>query len=246
MDNIELIRPDWRVSTRVNACVTTRVGGYSSAPYDSLNVGNHVDDDPESVQHNRKRLSRILGLPSEPKWLNQVHGKTVLNAAQIQFGDQADASFSHESGVVCVVMTADCLPVFFSNVEGREVAVAHAGWRGLCSGVLEATIDAMQAPPSRIVAWLGPAIGPECFEVGDDVRSAFQQTDSAATQAFRSSSNGKWLADIYTLARLRLERVGIKKLFGGGLCTFQDGRRFYSYRRDGPQSGRMASLIWME
>jgi YfiH family protein len=246
MENIELIRPDWRVSDRVKACVTTRISGYSQAPYDSLNVGDHVGDDPKSVQRNRERLSLMLGLPSEPKWLNQVHGKTVLNAAQIQPGDQADASFSREPGVVCVVMTADCLPVFFSDAKGREVAVAHAGWRGLCDGVLEATIDAMQTPPSRIITWLGPAIGPEYFEVGDDVQSAFQQADSATTQAFRPLSNGKWLADMYMLARLRLERAGVKEVFGGGLCTFQGEKRFYSYRRDGAQSGRMASLIWME
>jgi len=245
MEDTTLIRPDWPASASVTACVTTRRGGYSTAPYDSLNLGDHVGDDPESVQRNREHLANVLALPSAPKWLNQVHGTTVLNAAQIEPGAKADASFSREAGVVCAIMTADCLPVFFSDDEGREVAVAHAGWRGLAAGVLEATVDAMQTPPARIMAWLGPAIGPEHFEVGDEVRAAFNREDPAATQAFKSSPNGRWLADIYTLARLRLEQAGVKNISGGNLCTFSDASNFYSYRRDGHQSGRMVSLIWV-
>lgn len=245
MENIFLIRPNWPAPSSVVACVTTRRGGYSAAPYDSLNLGDHVGDDPESVQRNRKRLSKILDLPNEPQWLNQVHGTTVLNAAQIQPGAKADACHSREPGVVCAMMTADCLPVFFSDDEGREVAVAHAGWRGLAAGVLEATVDAMQTPPARIMAWLGPAIGPERFEVGDEVRTAFSKEDPTATQAFKPSPNGRWLANIYMLARLRLERAGVKSILGGNLCTFSDDGNFYSYRRDGHQSGRMASLIWI-
>ncbi len=246
MENISLIRPDWPAPPSVAACVTTRRGGYSATPYDSLNLGDHVGDDPESVQRNRKHLSKILGLPNEPKWLNQVHGATVLNAARIQPGAKADACYSRKPGVVCAIMTADCLPVFFSDDEGREVAVAHAGWRGLAAGVLEATVDAMQAPPAQIIAWLGPAIGPERFEVGDEVLAAFQKADLAAIQAFKPSPNGRWLANIYTLARQRLEQAGVKTISGGTACTFLDEEKFYSYRRDGQASGRMASLIWIQ
>ena len=245
MEDIDLIQPDWPAPTSVAACVTTRRGGYSSSPYDSLNLGDHVGDDQECVQRNRERLSKIMGLPSEPKWLNQVHGIKVLNAAQIQPGAEADASYSREPGMVCAIMTADCLPVFFSDDKGREVAVAHAGWRGLVSGVLEATVDAMSTSPAQIMAWLGPAIGPEQFEVGDEVRAAFNKENPAATQAFKPSPKGRWLADIYALARLRLELAGVKNISGGNLCTFSDDRKFYSYRRDGQQSGRMASLIWV-
>jgi len=246
MEDIDLIQPDWPAPTSVAACVTTRRGGYSSSPYDSLNLGDHVGDDQECVQRNRERLSKIMGLPSEPKWLNQVHGIKVLNAAQIQPGAEADASYSREPGMVCAIMTADCLPVFFSDDKGREVAVAHAGWRGLVAGVLEATIDAMRTPPGRIITWLGPAIGPERFEVGDEVRAAFQKKDPAATQAFESSPNGRWRANIYTLARQRLEQAGVKAISGGKACTFLDEEEFYSHRRDGLQSGRMASLIWIK
>ena len=245
MEDIGLIRPDWSAPASVTACVTTRRGGYSSDPYASLNLGNHVGDDPECVQRNREHLVKVLELPSAPKWLNQVHGTTVLDAAQIEPGADADASFSREPGVVCAIMTADCLPVFFSDNQGREVAVAHAGWRGLAAGVLEATVDAMSTSPTQIMAWLGPAIGPEQFEVGDEVRAVFSKENPAATQAFKSSPNGRWLADIYTLARLRLEQAGVKSISGGGLCTFSDTRNFYSYRRGGHQSGRMVSLIWV-
>ncbi len=213
-------------------------------PYASLNLGDHVGDDPACVRRNRQQLSKTLGLPSEPKWLNQVHGIKVLNAAQIQSGMEADASFSHEPGIVCVVMTADCLPVFFSDDKGREVAVAHAGWRGLAAGVLEATVNAMNASPTQIIAWFGPAIGPEQFEVGDEVRTAFTKENSATIQAFKPSPDGRWLANIYTLARLRLQQAGVKSISGGGFCTFSNARDFYSYRRDGQQSGRMASVIW--
>lgn len=244
MEDIDLIRPDWPAPASVTACVTTRRGGYSSTPYDSLNLGDHVGDDPESVQRNREHLAKVLELPSTPKWLNQVHGTKVLNAAQIQPRAEADASYSREPGVVCTIMTADCLPVFFSDDKGREVAVAHAGWRGLVAGVLEATVDAMEAPPARIMAWLGPAIGPEQFEVGDEVRAAFSNENPAAMQAFKPSPKGRWLADIYVLARLRLEQSGVKSISGGNLCTFSDDSNFYSYRRDSCQSGRMVSLIW--
>ena len=203
MEDITLIRPEWLAPSSVSACVTTRRGGYSSSPYDSLNLGDHVGDDPECVRRNRARLSKRLDLPSEPRWVNQVHGTKVLNAVHIQSAAEADASYCREPGVVCAVMTADCLPVFFSDDEGREVAIAHAGWRGLAAGVLEATVNAMSTSPTQIMAWLGPAIGPGQFEVGDEVRTAFTQVDSAATQAFRRSPQGRWLADIYALARIK-------------------------------------------
>lgn len=245
MEDIILIRPDWPAPGTVSACVTTRSGGHSPAPYNSLNLGEHVGDRPLCVQRNRKRLAEFLDLPGEPKWLQQVHGTSVVDAALSRPGVTADASFSREPGAVCAVMTADCLPVFFCSDDGDEIALAHGGWRGLAAGVLESTVNAMRTPPARILAWLGPAIGPGHFEVGEEVRAAFEEKNPTATQAFRPSAGDRWLADIYALARQQLKKTGVKNISGGNECTFQDHERFYSYRRDGHRSGRMASLIWM-
>lgn len=239
----ELLVPDWPAPATVRALQTTRLGGCSAVPWDSLNLGDHVGDDPACVRTNRARLRS--GLPNEPTWLKQVHGTGVVDAA-LRGSDaiEADAAYTRLQGVVCVVMTADCLPVLFCNRAGTVVAAAHAGWRGLQAGVLEATIAAMAEAPGELLAWLGPAIGPACFEVGNEVREAFIGCDSEAAEAFVSSSPGKWLADIYWLAKRRLNAVGLTSIHGGGLCTVSDREQYFSYRRDGV-TGRMATLIWL-
>ncbi|POA97708.1 peptidoglycan editing factor PgeF [Chromobacterium sinusclupearum] len=238
------IEADWPVPPKVRTLVTTRAGGVSQGPYASLNLGAHVGDAPEAVTANRALLRDEL--PAEPAWLNQVHGVAVADAASAgAIPPDADASFARAPGAVCVVMTADCLPVLLCEEQGQAVAAAHAGWRGLCDGVIEATVAAMGLPPTRLMAWLGPAIGPDAFEVGAEVRQAFVEKDAAAAAAFVEIDHGKYLADIYALARLRLEKLGVSRIHGGDFCTVIDRERFFSYRRD-RITGRMASLIWLE
>lgn len=239
------IAPDWPSPPRVRAYTTTRLGGVSPAPYASLNLGDHVGDAPQAVAANRAHIVRQLGLPGMPLWLNQVHGITVVDAAHAAPGCAADASFTCEPGVVCAVLTADCLPLLLCDKVGSAVAAVHAGWRGLAAGVIEATLTAMQVPSEDIMVWLGPAIGPRAFEVGSEVREAFTSHDPAAVEAFHPSPAGRWLADIYQLARLRLARQGVMAVYGGERCTYTEAQYFYSYRREGV-TGRMASLIWME
>ncbi|WP_153161436.1 peptidoglycan editing factor PgeF [Zoogloea sp. 1C4] len=237
------IVPDWPAPAGVRALSTTRAGGVSVAPYDSLNLGTHVGDDPANVAANRAQVRRIV--PSEPAWLNQVHGTAVVDAAAVDGVPDADASVSRTPGAVCVVMTADCLPVLLCDRAGSVVGAAHAGWRGLHGGVIEATVAAMQVAPADVIAWLGPAIGPTAFEVGDEVRAAFVATDAIADAAFKPAGQpGKWLADIYLLARQRLAALGVTAVYGGDCCTVSESRRFFSYRRDGV-TGRMASLVWL-
>lgn len=242
---LPLIAPDWPAPPRVRACVTTRHGGVSQAPYDSLNLGDHVGDRPEHVAANRLRLAALL--PSEPAWLSQVHGIRVVDAATATPGSapQADASVSRTPGVVCTVMTADCLPVLLAARDGSVVGAAHAGWRGLAGGVIEATLAAMAVPPAEVVAWLGPAIGPDAFEVGPEVRATFVAHDAAADAAFADIGDGKYLTDIYLLARQRLAAAGVSWVGGGDRCTVIERDDFFSYRRD-QTTGRMASLIWLE
>jgi YfiH family protein len=240
---IQCIRPDWPQPPAVRACSTTRAGGVSRGPWSGLNLGDHVDDDPAAVAENRARLAAHLGLPREPQWLEQVHGTRVRMPGAA--GTCADACVEDRPGRVCVVLTADCLPVLLCNVAGTRVAAAHAGWRGLLAGVLEQTVAAFDDRPGRVMAWLGPAIGPDAFEVGDEVRAAFVAEDAAAQARFRAHGAGHWLADLYGLARDRLARVGVSRVSGGGLCTFSTAERFFSYRRDGI-TGRMASLIWLQ
>lgn len=241
LESLGLI-PEWPAPPRVRALQTLRSGGVSPAPYDSLNLGDHVGDLPENVTANRARVRSRL--PAEPRWLQQVHGVTVVDGAGLVHTEAADGVYSRQAGVVCGVMTADCLPVLFCDTAGSVVAAAHAGWRGLAAGVLENTVAAMGVPAANLMAWLGPAIGPQAFEVGDEVRAAFVAADSAAAGAFVSGHPGKWLADIYALARLRLHACGVGQIFGGGFCTVTDRERFFSYRRDGV-TGRMATLIWL-
>lgn len=239
------IIPDWPAPPKVRALITTRSGGVSAAPYGSMNLGDHVGDDAQHVAQNRALLRAHL--PAEPKWLNQVHGIAVADACAT--GAEADASVASQASEVCVVLTADCLPILLCDQSGTVVGAAHAGWRGLLSGVIEATVAAMQVPPSSLLAYLGPAIGPQAFEVGEEVREAFVAADSDAVSAFtpgdRQGETQKWMADIYWLARLRLERLGVAGVYGGGMCAYTDAERFFSYRRD-RVTGRMASLIWLE
>jgi YfiH family protein len=239
----QFIVPDWPAPANVRALQTTRTGGVSPAPWASFNLGDHVGDDPARVAANRAELRRHL--PAEPVWLTQVHGIAAVDAENCPKSTSADASFACSPNTVCAIMTADCLPVLFCDRAGTVVAAAHAGWRGLVAGVLEATVAAMKVPPGEILAWLGPAIGPQAFEVGDEVRTAFVAHDPAAARAFIPHGAGKWLADIYTLAKQRLANAGVTAVYGGGRCTVSEAEAFFSYRRDGV-TGRMASLVWLE
>ena len=234
--------PDWPAPAGIRACVTTRAGGVSVAPFDSLNLGDHVDDDPLAVAANRQRLTHIFDV--QPAWLSQVHGVVVAPASPGRVVE-ADASWTSTPGIACTVMTADCLPALFCNRAGTRVAAAHAGWRGLAAGVLEATAKSLNVEPQEILVWLGPAIGPTAFEVGGEVREVFVQDLPQSAAAFVPSINpGRFMADIYELARLRLARYGITAVYGGGYCTVTDPR-FFSYRRS-PRTGRFASLVWIE
>jgi YfiH family protein len=223
---------------------TVRAGGYSTGVYESFNLGDHVGDDPEAVQRNRARLRESLKIP-EPSWLKQVHGIDVVEAEFGVAGAVADGSYTEMVGTVCAVLTADCLPVFLCDRQGTKVALVHAGWRGLANGVIEAGVLALRLPADELLAWLGPGIGPEAYEVGDDVRHAFVEHDPDAATAFQAREHGKWLADMYALARQRLQGMGVGAVYGGDHCTFRERDRFFSYRRDGV-TGRMASLIWLE
>lgn len=234
--------PDWPAPVNVKTLQTTRKGGASKPPYDHFNLGTHVGDNSLTVARNRMQLAPLL--PSEPVWLNQVHGITVADAGNASCLPEADASISTHRGAVCAVMTADCLPILLCDEKGTVVGAAHAGWRGLCDGVIEATVAAMKVPPSTLMANLGPAIGPSVFEVGAEVRAAFIAKQPQAELAFTPGEAGKWLADIFMLARLRLQAQGINKIYGGGVCTYSDAENYFSYRRDGV-TGRMASLIWL-
>lgn len=236
-----IIIPDWPAPAHVKSLMTTRIGGVSQPPYASLNLGNHVQDDAAAVAANRAQLR--LMLPAEPVWLNQVHGTRVVQADSVSSMPDADASYTRQLGMVCTVLTADCLPVLFCARDGSVIAAAHAGWRGLAAGVLEATLAAMQVQPSEVMAWMGAAIGPGAFEVGAEVREIFIAPHPQSVAAFKTQQQ-KWLADIYALARIRLNACGVTAVYGGGSCTYTDAARFYSYRRDG-KTGRMASLIWL-
>jgi YfiH family protein len=245
MPNLNFIIPNWPLPTNVKALQTTRIGGVSHAPYASLNLGAHVNDDEIAVSKNRLLLAPYL--PSEPVWVNQVHGVEVIDAAQSTCLQNADASFTTKPNIVCVTMTADCLPVLLCDKAGTVVAAVHAGWRGLCDGAIEAAVNKLPVDINDILVWLGPAIGPGAFEVGDDVRQQFIQHESLAEQAFKPYGD-KWLCNMYLIAKQRLNKLGITQIYGGGInedfCTYTDETRFFSFRRDNV-TGRMASLIWL-
>jgi polyphenol oxidase len=268
---VEWVEPHWPAPGRVRALSTLRSGGVSLAPYASLNLGGHVGDEPVAVAENRRRLAEAAGLPSEPVWLAQVHGIAVADldatlgvgqaaaGAALRAGGAAtagttcaapaaftaDAAFTRQPGRICAILTADCLPVLLTDDSGGVVGAAHAGWRGLAAGVLEAMVRAMGEPPGRLMAWLGPAIGPEHFEVGAEVREALLQADPGAEGAFVLNARGRFMADLAALARRRLQALGVGRIDGGGQCTHADAGRYFSYRRDGI-TGRQATLIWLE
>lgn len=242
---IRTLTPDWPAPVQVKALITTRQGGVSRSPYESLNLAQHVGDDPAAVARNRARLRETCGLPQEPFWLRQVHGCRVADGARDMPGCEADAVFSRKPGRVCGVMTADCLPLLITDRAAQVVCAVHAGWRGLAAGVVETAISRLSLSPQELLVWLGPAIGPDAFEVGDEVREAFLLESPEDAQGFRPNGSGRWLADIYQLARLRLQRLGVAYVGGGGYCTWTQSSLFYSYRREGV-TGRMAALIWLE
>ena len=239
---IKPIIPDWPAPEHVRAYSTTRKDGVSQGAWASLNLATHVKDDPVHVAENRRRLSEALAIPNEPYWLEQVHGTEVVRP-ELMTTHCADAAFTQQSDTPCVVMTADCLPVLFCDEQGTAVAATHAGWRGLAAGVLEQTLKCFD-DPSKVMAWMGPAIGPKHFEVGDEVREVFVQQHSQTESAFVESRPGHWMTDIFQLAQQRLSAAGVPKIYGGGVCTYADAYHFYSFRRESI-TGRMASLIWL-
>ena len=246
MMEIETLRPQWPAQPRVQALCSTRLGGVSTGSWSSLNLGIRCGDEAGAVSENRRHLVDALQLPAEPCWLQQVHGITVISLPAVGIEPQADASFTTQPGVVCAVLTADCLPVLLCDDSATVVAAAHAGWRGLAAGVLESTVKALPVAASELMAWLGPAIGPEAFEVGDQVRDAFIAADAAAQGAFVPSHRpGHWYADLFALARQRLRHIGVSRCFGDDLSTHADARRFFSHRRD-RVTGRQAAMIWLK
>jgi YfiH family protein len=242
---LDFVEASWPAPSNIRAVVSTRTGGFSTAPYESLNLGDHVGDDAGLVWRNRAKLREALGLGVEPFWLTQVHGTKVIDAGSDETQAAADGSYAEIPGPVCAILTADCLPVFLCDRWGTKVALLHAGWRGLVSGVIEAGVLALRTAGADLLAWLGPAIGPDAYRVGDDVRDAFAARDPGAGAAFRPDGAGKWRADLYMLARARLAAAGVAAVYGGEHCTFHERERFFSYRRDGV-TGRMASLIWLD
>jgi YfiH family protein len=242
------IFPDWPAPPQVRAAITTRLGpGVSAPPFDRFNLGLRSGDAADAVTANRSALLQSLRLPAEPRWLQQVHGCEVAELGPLpgKAEPQVDAAVSHIPGTVLSILTADCLPVLFCADDGGEIGAAHAGWRGLAGGVLEATLGQMITPSSRLLAWLGPCIGAASYEVGAEVRAAFVAHDAAAAGCFVATRPGHWLCDLAGLARQRLAAAGVARIHGGGFDTFADAR-FYSYRRDGARSGRFASLVWLD
>jgi len=239
------LEANWHAPRCVRAGTTTRLGGVSAGSYASLNLGDHVADDPASVASNRARLATALHLPSEPFWLRQVHGTRVVIHDGSHVLPEADAAVAFEPGRVLAILTADCLPVVFTSRDGSRLGVAHAGWRGLAAGILEATISKLNAPPSELLAWLGPAIGATAFEVGGEVRATFVSADAPSAAAFTENARGRWQADLYSLAKRRLLLHGVTSVSSMDACTFTDTARFYSFRRHST-TGRMATLAWVE
>ena len=244
-----VLTPQWPAPAQVRAASTERRGGASAGPYASANLGARVGDDPAAVAANRRALSEALGLTSEPRWLEQVHGASVVDLdthrALSAAPPRADGAVTSRPGQACVVMTADCLPVLLCDAEGARVGVAHAGWRGLAGGVLPAAVACMGVNSGGLLAWLGPAIGQHAYEVGEEVRQALLASDPGAGACFEPNAAGRWQADLYGLARRALTRCGVQRVYGGGLCTYTQSERFFSHRREAP-CGRMATLIWLE
>lgn len=243
MTDPDFIVPDWPAPPGVRAVITTRAGGHSGGPFASFNLAEHVGDDSAAVAANRARLRAALRLPAEPLWLEQVHGADVARFGAGGKPPRADAAVAAAAGQVCAVLVADCLPVIFASRDGSAFGIAHAGWRGLAAGVLERTLEALDRPAAEVLAWLGPCIGPQAFEVGEEVYRAFVGADPAAGRRFAPNPRGRWWADLAGLARDRLAAAGVAGIHGGGTCTYEDPARFFSYRRDGV-TGRFAALVW--
>jgi YfiH family protein len=239
------LTPDWPAPAAVRALSTLRGGGVSEPPYATLNLGDHVEDAAAAVAENRRRLRAAAGLPEEPTWLAQVHGTCVRDLDSLGPAGPADAAVTRQPGRICAILTADCLPVLLATESGDRVGAAHAGWRGLAAGVIEATLRALRTPSRELLVWLGPAIGPRHFEIGAEVRDMLLHGDLAAASAFEPNSRGRFMADLYALARRRLIRQGVERIYGGGECTFTDRDKYFSHRRDG-RTGRQATLIWLE
>ena len=241
--SLQHIHPDWPAPANVRSLSTTRIGGCSKAPWDSLNLGSNTGDNPEAVAANRARVRDAL--PTEPAWLNQVHGNAVVELDAQSADLQADAAISRRSGLVCAVLTADCLPLLLCEKSGSAVAAVHCGWRGLAADIIERSIRSLGYPAEQLIAWMGPAIGPEHYEVGMEVFEAFTENSAEAGGAFTPGRPAHWQLDLYALARIDLVRLGVSAVYGGGFCTYSDAGQFFSYRRDG-ETGRQASLIWLE
>jgi YfiH family protein len=245
MPKLAFIQPNWPAPANVHAASTLRSGGVSREPYDTFNLAAHVGDELQAVTENRRLLKSALRLSAEPAWLEQIHSDIVVEVASASPPPRADASVARIAGSVCAILTADCLPVLFCSRDGDRVAAAHAGWRGLAAGILDTTVGSLGLPGGELIAWLGPAISQQAYEVGDDVRIACLARDSGAASAFKPNARGRWQCDLYQLARRNLAQLGVHAVYGGDYCTYADSDRFYSFRRDG-QCGRMATLVWME
>lgn len=239
--------PNWPAPANIQAFTTTRVGGVSAVPFDSFNLGDHVGDEGNAVKTNRALLVEKFNLPQTPLFLTQTHSTRVIQLPYFGNNLAADATYTNQPNQVCVVMSADCLPVLFTNKQGTEVAAAHAGWRGLCDGILEETVKCFRAPTRDIIAWLGPAIGPTAFQVERNVVEQFAAFDLSASTAFKPdpTQEGKYLGNLYQIAEQRLNKLGIREIFGGHHCTVNEKELFFSYRREG-KTGRMASVIWFK
>ncbi|MDQ3563061.1 MAG: peptidoglycan editing factor PgeF [Pseudomonadota bacterium] len=240
-----LITPDWPAARGIRACATTRAGGMSLAPYDSFNLAGHTGDDPAAVRANRNALYTALGTGAPPRWLEQQHGARVIDPADPDAGPHADGTCTSAQGAVCAVLTADCLPVLLCDRDGTRVAALHCGWQGIARGIIEAGIAAMQRPPSRLLAWLGPAIGPTVYEVGEEVREVFTSLTGTLAAVFQPASAGHWHLDLTGAARMLLEQHGVSSIYGNDRCTYTEADFFFSHRRDGV-TGRMATCIWLE
>lgn len=245
MREFPLLLPDWPAPPNVRAVATTRRGGVSQGAFASLNLGQQTEDDPVAVTANRRLLGARLGLRREPAWLHQIHGTALVRADQVDEPPAADGSWTDQEAVACVVLVADCLPVLFCDRAGTRVAAAHGGWRGLASGILGETVEVLGSAPQDLMAWLGPAIGPDAFEIGPEVRKAFVERWPATEAAFRPGRGDRWFCDIYEIARIQLRELGVGDVYGGGWCTHSDPDRFYSFRRHG-LTGRQAALIWLD
>ena len=243
---MQWLQAQWPAPSHIKTCITTRTDGFSIVPYDSFNLASHVGDDVINVNKNRQLLRTQLKLPSEPCWLNQVHGTKVLRIDQPTSEVlEADGSFTRRKSIVCVVLTADCLPLLVCDKKGTTIATVHAGWRGLANGIIDRTIAALDIHPTQLFAWLGPAISQSNFEVGNEVKAIFSKLDYQTDAAFRANNEGKWYLDIYRIAKANLQKLGVENIYGGDQCTFRQKEKYFSYRRDGT-TGRMASLIWMQ